>query len=65
MVSRPQNAWRRVCRFLISDNGPTAVEYAVILGLIFMVCFAAITLIGQNLHSSFSISVNSIQAAAS
>ena len=35
-------------QFLVSEDGPTAVEYAVMLSLIVCVCLAAITTIGTN-----------------
>jgi len=41
-------------RFLQGEDGPTAVEYAVMLALIIVVCIAAITLLGQNANSTFS-----------
>jgi len=47
-------------RFLVSEDGPTAVEYAVMLSLIVCVCLAAITTIGQNASSVFSKCANSI-----
>ncbi len=47
-------------RFLASEEGPTAVEYAVMLSLIIMVCFAAISTIGQKTSSAFSKVANSI-----
>jgi len=65
MLSRLQNAGRSIRQFLISEDGPTAVEYAVILALIFSACFATITLIGPHLQNSFSDSSNSIRAAGS
>ena len=34
-------------RFLREEDGPTAVEYAIMLGLIVVVCVAAIISIGQ------------------
>jgi pilus assembly protein Flp/PilA len=43
----------KICRFLASDDGPTAVEYAVMLALIVMVCFAAIVTIGTNTKPGF------------
>ncbi|MCZ2343410.1 MAG: Flp family type IVb pilin [Bacteroidales bacterium] len=45
---------RRFSRFLREESGPTAVEYAVMLALILMVCVAAIASIGSNVNSSFS-----------
>jgi pilus assembly protein Flp/PilA len=46
--------------FLVSEDGPTAVEYAVMLSLIVCVCLAAITSIGSNAASVFSRVSNSI-----
>ncbi len=48
-------------RFLVSEDGPTAVEYAVMLSLIIVVCLAAISTIGNNASSVFSNIANSIQ----
>jgi len=47
-------------RFLVSEDGPTAVEYAVMLSLIIIVCIAAVTTIGNNASSVFSNVANSI-----
>lgn len=44
----------KVQRFLVSEDGPTAVEYAVMLALIVIVCMASIQLLGQNANSSFT-----------
>jgi len=41
-------------RFLNDESGPTAVEYAVMLALIVVVCIAAITTLGNNANSTFS-----------
>ena len=41
-------------RFLTSEDGPTAVEYAVMLALIVCVCLGAITTIGTNANVVFS-----------
>ncbi len=43
-----------VRRFLHDDSGPTAVEYAVMLALIIVVCIAAITTLGTNASNTFS-----------
>ena len=40
-------------RFLVSESGPTAVEYAVMLSLIVLVCLTAISSIGTNSNSVF------------
>lgn len=41
-------------RFLKSEDGPTAVEYAVMLALIIVVCLAAISFLGGRASSVFS-----------
>jgi pilus assembly protein Flp/PilA len=43
-----------VVRFLRAEDGPTAVEYAVMLALIIVVCIAAITTLGNNAKATFS-----------
>jgi len=40
--------------FLKSEDGPTAVEYAVMLALIIVVCITAITTLGSNSNKTFS-----------
>jgi pilus assembly protein Flp/PilA len=40
--------------FLKAEDGPTAVEYAVMLALIIVVCIAAVTTLGENSNSTFS-----------
>ena len=40
--------------FLKDESGPTAVEYAVMLALIVVVCITAITALGTNANNTFS-----------
>ena len=40
--------------FLKDESGPTAVEYAVMLALIIVVCITAITALGTNVNNTFS-----------
>jgi pilus assembly protein Flp/PilA len=40
--------------FLRQEDGPTAVEYAVMLALIIVVCIAAITALGTNANATFT-----------
>lgn len=44
---------QRILRFLAEDDGPTAVEYAVMLALILGVCLAAIGTVGNPLRESY------------
>ncbi len=41
-------------RFLKNEDGPTAVEYAVMLALIIVVCIAAISTLGSNANGTFA-----------
>ena len=43
-----------VVSFLKDESGPTAVEYAVMLALIIVVCISAITALGTNANNTFS-----------
>ena len=45
---------KSLVNFLKKEDGPTAVEYAVMLALIVVVCIAAITTLGSNANSTFS-----------
>ena len=45
---------RAVANFLRSEDGPTAVEYAVMLALIVVVCITAITALGSNANKTFN-----------
>jgi pilus assembly protein Flp/PilA len=40
--------------FLKNEDGPTAVEYAVMLALIIVVCIAAISALGSNASNTFT-----------
>ena len=40
--------------FLKKEDGPTAVEYAVMLALIVVVCITAITTLGTNANATFT-----------
>jgi pilus assembly protein Flp/PilA len=44
----------RVQRFLISEDGPTAVEYAVMLALILVACISIVTTLGQSIKTTFT-----------
>ena len=56
---------RPVVQFLRREDGPTAVEYAVMLALIVVVCIAAITTLGRNASSTFSSVGSAVKPAAS
>jgi pilus assembly protein Flp/PilA len=43
-----------VWTFVTSEDGPTAVEYAVMLALIIVVCVVAVTTLGTNSNNTFS-----------
>jgi len=50
----------KVQKFLVSEDGPTAVEYAVMLALIVIVCLTAINSIGTNANQTFQDVADSI-----
>ena len=49
-----QNFTQSVRRFLASEDGPTAVEYAIMLALIIVVCITAITGLGSVINGKFT-----------
>jgi pilus assembly protein Flp/PilA len=52
----------KVQRFLVSEDGPTAVEYAVMLALIVIVCLTAISSVGSNASTTFNNVAGSLSA---
>jgi pilus assembly protein Flp/PilA len=44
----------RIVDFVKREDGPTAVEYAVMLALIIVVCLAAISILGQQASATFT-----------
>ena len=48
-----KNIISKVQRFLKSEDGPTAVEYAIMLALIVIVCIAAIQAVGTAANGAF------------
>ena len=53
-----------VVNFVKREDGPTAVEYAVMLALIVVVCITAITALGTNANKTFTSVSNTIGAAS-
>src|SRR6266481_3760781 len=62
-TTHPHHSWRqlemrvftrKLVHFLRTEDGPTAVEYAVMLALIIVVCIAAITTLGSNANGTFN-----------
>ena len=52
-------------KFLREEDGPTAVEYAVMLALIIVVCITAVTALGTNASNTFSyVSTNTGKVAS-
>jgi pilus assembly protein Flp/PilA len=56
---------KNVVSFLKKEDGPTAVEYAVMLALIIVVCIAAVTTLGSNANSTFSFVGSAIKPTGS
>ena len=60
-----RNAMKKFVSFLKKEDGPTAVEYAVMLALIVVVCIAAITTLGSNANSTFKVVGTAVKPTAS
>jgi pilus assembly protein Flp/PilA len=54
-----------VVNFINDESGPTAVEYAVMLALIIVVCITAVTTLGTNANNTFSYVGNKIGGSGS
>ena len=53
---------QKVQRFLVCEDGPTAVEYAVMLALIVIVCLTAIQAIGTKASTKFNAAANALSS---
>jgi len=51
----------KLVKFFKSEDGPTAVEYAVMVALIIVVSITAITTLGTKVSSTFSAAAAAIQ----
>jgi pilus assembly protein Flp/PilA len=57
------NRW--LSEFAKSEDGPTAVEYAIMLGLILMTVFGSVTSFGSTTNNSFTRSGNATRTSGS
>ncbi|HEV8059907.1 MAG TPA: Flp family type IVb pilin [Gemmataceae bacterium] len=59
----------KLCQFAVDfvkrEDGPTAVEYAVMLALIIVVCITAVTTLGSNANKTFTSVGTAVGGAAS
>jgi pilus assembly protein Flp/PilA len=58
-----KNLLDSVKTFLVSEDGPTAVEYAVMLALIIIVCLTAIKAVGTTANDRFTDVKNALTPA--
>jgi pilus assembly protein Flp/PilA len=56
---------RSVTEFLQSEDGPTSVEYAIMLALIIAVCIAAIGSLGSAASNTFSTVASAVSTTSS
>ena len=56
---------RVLLQFIEREDGPTAVEYAVMLALIIVVCVGAITSLGTNANATFTGVSNTLGSTSS
>lgn len=61
MLSKLQ---KHLVEFVRREDGPTAVEYAVMLALIVVVCITAITALGTNANKTFTTVSNAVGGAS-
>ena len=54
-----------LCRFLIEEDGPTAVEYAVMVSLIAAACIASVGQVATVTKDTFNSSATAISSAMS
>jgi len=59
------NLKKRLVNFLKREDGPTAVEYAVMLALIIVVCITAISVLGSNASNTFNYVGNTVATTSS
>jgi pilus assembly protein Flp/PilA len=57
--------YRGFAAFLKEEDGPTAVEYAVMLALIIVICLTAISFLGQVTNKTFSNVASAIHSTSS
>ena len=55
---------QNLVKFLKQEDGPTAVEYAVMLALIIVVCLGAIAAIGTGANGTFNTVQSKLTSAA-
>jgi len=54
----------KIAKFLKSEDGPTAVEYAVMVALIIVVAITAVTTLGTKVSSTFNSAATAITTAS-
>jgi pilus assembly protein Flp/PilA len=59
------NLKKKFVNFLKREDGPTAVEYAVMLALIIVVCIAAISALGSNASNTYNYVANKVATTSS
>ena len=55
---------QKLRRFLVAEDGPTAVEYAVMLALIIIVCLSTIASVGTNANATFNTVAGSLSTTS-
>lgn len=59
-VLRVKNIWHKTLRLLVSEDGPTSVEYAVLIALIVGACIASVQALATATGASFDKSAAAI-----
>ena len=56
---------KNLVKFVKAEDGPTAVEYAVMLALIIIVCIVAVTALGTNASTTFNKVATTVKGTSS
>lgn len=54
------NLYRKATQFLVSEEGPTAVEYAIMLVVLISTMLSAIQILGPALNNTFNDTSNAV-----
>jgi pilus assembly protein Flp/PilA len=69
VYEKEKDMWSNLVRgafsFLREEDGPAAVEYAVMLALVIVVCITAVSALGSNASNTFSYVGNKVKVTSS
>jgi pilus assembly protein Flp/PilA len=54
--------WQRLARLVRDEDGPTTVEYAVMLALVVVVCVVSVAVLGKAVEAAFDALATAVQS---